>query len=61
MVAIVTKSGVLSKIEFPSIFVARQWTLYVLCFLSITLLQNKVLNTLSDAIGETKGPFLYCS
>ena len=46
--------------EFPSISVARQRTLHVLCLLSITLLQNSV-NILSDAIGEMKGPFLYCS
>ena len=49
----------LSKIEFPLILVARQRTLHVLYLLSITLLQN-IAHTLLGAIGEIKGPLLYC-
>ena len=43
----------LSKIEFPSILVARQRTLHVLYLFSITLLQN-IANSLFDTIGEIK-------
>ena len=49
----------MSKIVFPSVLVARQQTLYVLYSLSFTVLQN-IANTLFDAIGEIKGPLLYC-
>ena len=59
MVAIATKSGLLVKIGFPSILVARQRTLHVLYLLSITLLQN-IAYTLFDTIGEIKDPLLYC-
>ena len=48
-----------SKIEFPSILVARQRALHVLYLLSFTLLQN-VANILFDTIGEIKGPLSYC-
>ena len=58
-VVIATKSGVLLKMEFPLILVARQRTSHVLYLLSISLLQN-IANTLFDTIGEIKGPLLYC-
>ena len=45
--------------EFPSILVARQRTSHVLYLPSISLLQN-IANKLFDAIGEIKGPLLYC-
>ena len=45
--------------KFPSILVARQRTSHVLYLLSISLLQN-IANTLSDTIGEIKGPLLSC-
>ena len=47
------------KMEFQSIFVARQRTLHALHLQSITLLQN-IANTLFDTTGEIKGPLLYC-
>ena len=56
---IATKSGALSKIEFPSILVARQRALHVMHLLSITPLQN-IANTLLNTIGEIKGMLLYC-
>ena len=49
----------LSKIEFPTILVARQWTLHALYILFISLLQY-IANTLFDTIGEIKRPLLYC-
>ena len=59
MVAIATKSDLfLSKIEFPSILVARQRSLYVMYFLSITLLQN-IANIMFGTNGEIKGIFLH--
>ena len=51
--------AVLLKMKFPSILVARQRTSHVLYLLSISLLQN-IANTLSDTIGEIKGPLLSC-
>ena len=57
MIAIATKSGLLLKLEFPSILNARQRTLHVLYLLSITLLKN-IANTLFDTIGEIKSPLL---
>ena len=49
----------LSKIEYPSILVAKQRTLHVLCLLSIKLIQN-IGNTLFNIIVKMKGPLLYC-
>ena len=50
---------ILSKIEFPSILIARQRILIVLYLLSIKLLQN-LANILFDTIVEIKGLLLYC-
>ena len=49
----------LSKIEFPSILVARQRTLHVLYIISVKLLQN-IAKTLFGTTGEINGPLLYC-